>query len=151
MHERSGKSITAIRAEQPDDDTGFIIGDGSRDRPIELFDPLELGDFSFILGWQWAKLFKRLNLRSHSGLGHLICGIVKLGSATDVLNNRVVSKLKREDSAPGLRSFGADKNANCNPRTDTKSKIADRDTDCAANRHAKTNPAAHVFGISFAG
>jgi hypothetical protein len=68
-----------------------------------------------------------------------------------VLNNRVAFKVKREDLAPGLRNFGADKSANCDPRTDTKSKIADRETDCASNRYAKTNPTAHDFGVFFVG
>jgi hypothetical protein len=68
-----------------------------------------------------------------------------------VLNNRVVFKVKREDLAPGLRNFGADKNANGDPGADTKSKIADRETDCAPNRYAERNPTAHDFGVFFSG
>lgn len=66
-----------------------------------------------------------------------------------VLSNRAVFEGKCEDLSPGLRIFGADKNANCDSRTDTKSKIADRDTDCASNRYAKTNPTAHDLGVFF--
>jgi len=68
-----------------------------------------------------------------------------------MLVNRAVFKVKREDLAPGLRSLGADKHANRDSGTDTKRKMADRETDCASNRYAKTNPTGHDFGVFLAG
>ena len=68
-----------------------------------------------------------------------------------VLNNKVVSKVQREDLALGFQRFGSDKNANCAPQTDTKSKTADGETNCASNRYAITNPTAQDFGIFFPG
>jgi hypothetical protein len=56
-----------------------------------------------------------------------------------------------QNLAPGLRNQGANDDANCDPRTDAKSKVADRDANSASNRYSKTNPNAHESAIFFVG
>jgi hypothetical protein len=51
--------------------------------------------------------------------------------------------------ASGLRHQGANSDADCNPRTNAKSKVANRDANSASNRYAKTNPSAHEFAVFF--
>jgi len=56
-----------------------------------------------------------------------------------------------QNLAPGLRNQGANNNANCDPWTNAKSKVADRDANSASNRHSNTNPNTHEFAIFFIG
>jgi hypothetical protein len=63
--------------------------------------------------------------------------------------NSVVFTLECKLSAAGLRNQGANDNPDCDPRTNAKSKIADRDANCASNRYAKTHARANEFAVFF--